>query len=81
MCEQYRRGVPVERTLDDLARVDRGLGQCQYCLVRKNSWFGVAWLIDSVPSFPRAIVAGSLFDSSNISFASTRHSAVGSHLT
>ena len=53
----------------------------QYCLVRKNSWFGIAWLIDRVPSFPCPIVAGSLFDSSNISFASTRHSAAGSHLT
>ena len=52
----------------------------QYCLVRKNSWFGVAWLIDRVPSFPRPIVAGSLFDSSNISFASKAetHEAYGS---
>src|SRR5665647_444612 len=58
------------------------LSSCtQYCLVRKNPWFWAAWLIDGVPSFPRPIVAGSLFDSSNISFASTRHSAMGSHFT
>ena len=55
-------------------------GQAQYCLVRKNSWFGVALLIDGIPSFSRPIVAGSFFDPSNIAFAATRHRTTGAYL-
>jgi len=48
----------------------------QYCLVKKNSWYRIARLIDGIPSFPHAIVAGSLFDAPNISFATTRYSSM-----